>query len=568
MALKVWIPGTTDISDQGLGGTAWTNSGVTINDSGKLGKCIYSGTSGYMTASNFNISTKWSYSCWWKDANTSAGWQYIFLLHNGTSNDSNSQLAFLSYPTQSRCEVCSNGKWYSTQSYTPGTWNHIGATYDGTTCKVYFNGKYTTSFTPGQTITGTNLQIFKGANVYVNDIRIWDNEVLSPREVTEIAKGLVLHYPLNREGFGQDNLLSRYVSAGSNAPGSTASAGKTAYYGDYGITISSPTNADTYFRLFLKEQLVQNEIYTISCHVSGLSSGTYYNFPLFAQGNSSMGLLQINHNGLCYLTFTMTYSTQNSVSVNGETLYICFMDDYTRNVASGQGDITITNFKIEKGNKPTPWTPNSSDTIYSSMGLNSNIVYDCSGYRHDGTASGSIAYSSDALRYSVSTKFDKSYWIWCTSPTSEVQSVSLWIKVPSLTDFVAFVDEQSRLGFGYYSSYFIAACDGHTTIFKTTLFSVNQWNHIVVTKNGTARSLYINGQAAEIDSSRTDSWTHSANYLMIGRRNANTSYMFSGNISDFRMYATALTAQQVLELYQTPISLAYNGVLLSAELQE
>ncbi len=38
------------------------------------------------------------------------------------------------------------------------------------------------------------------------DIRIYD-KALSSREVKEISKGLVLHYPLNREGFGCDNLI-------------------------------------------------------------------------------------------------------------------------------------------------------------------------------------------------------------------------------------------------------------------------------------------------------------------------------------------------------------------------
>ena len=39
----------------------------------------------------------------------------------------------------------------------------------------------------------------------MNDFRIYDH-ALSPLEVKEISKGLILHYLLNRNGWGQENL--------------------------------------------------------------------------------------------------------------------------------------------------------------------------------------------------------------------------------------------------------------------------------------------------------------------------------------------------------------------------
>lgn len=161
------------------------------------------------------------------------------------------------------------------------------------------------------------------------------------------------------------NLFSRYVAPGQGSPGSTSTAGRTQYYGDYGILIPATENADTYFRLFLKQQLTSNAKYTISCNVSGLLDGSYYRFPLFSQGNTSMGVLQLDHNGLCSLTFTMTYSTQTAVTVGSETVYICFMDDSVRAIASGQGTITVNNFKLEAGEIATPWIPATTDPNYA-----------------------------------------------------------------------------------------------------------------------------------------------------------------------------------------------------------
>ena len=178
------------------------------------------------------------------------------------------------------------------------------------------------------------------------------------------------------------NLLSRYTVPGQNGPTNHSTAGRTEYYGDYGIIIPATENADTYFRLFLKQTLTNNAIYTISCNAEGLLAGTVYNFPLFAQNNTSMGLLVIDHNGLCSLTFTMTYSTQTAVTVGDETVYICFMDDSGRNLSSGQGAITLSHFKIEEGSIATPWVPANTDPIY---------VGDCCGFTEIDKTSASIA---------------------------------------------------------------------------------------------------------------------------------------------------------------------------------
>jgi len=55
---------------------------------------------------------------------------------------------------------------------------------------------------------------------------------------------------------GNPNLLNEYVTPGQGVPGATSTGGRTNYYGKYGIIIPATENADTYFRLFLKQQLV------------------------------------------------------------------------------------------------------------------------------------------------------------------------------------------------------------------------------------------------------------------------------------------------------------------------
>lgn len=162
------------------------------------------------------------------------------------------------------------------------------------------------------------------------------------------------HGVVTATGRANPNFLIRRINAG----------GQTVANGDYSIKLPATTSADTYFSTFLKERLVEGTVYTISCMVSGLIDGTYYKFPLFVQSNSAMGMLQIDHNGLCCMTFTMNSTTQTAYTIDGETVYRCLMDDNGRNIASGQGAIILTDFKIEEGSIPTPWVPASTDPIY------------------------------------------------------------------------------------------------------------------------------------------------------------------------------------------------------------
>ena len=91
-----------------------------------------------------------------------------------------------------------------------------------------------------------------------------------------------------------------------------------------------------------------------------------------------------------------------------------------------------------------------------------------------------------------------------------------------------------------------------------------EWQHIAITKNGTSDvKVYLNGTLIQ-------SLTNTHNNLTFGktwrlgrdiRANDNTPY--KGLMSDFRLYATALSADDILALYHTPTSIANNGTLLT-----
>jgi hypothetical protein len=94
-----------------------------------------------------------------------------------------------------------------------------------------------------------------------------------------------------------------------------------------------------------------------------------------------------------------------------------------------------------------------------------------------------------------------------------------------------------------------AMTDGVMT--TSTYAATGVWTHIAATYNGVTITIYVNGvQQATTSSSTSD--TGNSNFV-VGDRNDGTQF-FNGLISDVQVYGTALSANQVQQLYQEGIS--------------
>ena len=211
--------------------------------------------------------------------------------------------------------------------------------------------------------------------------------------------------------------------------------------------------------------------------------------------------------------------------------------------------------------------------------LTDTTVIDSSGNKHHGTKNGNMSISYNSARYDISTVFDgTSSYIESDPLPTETKTISIWIKtswVSSSGYRLAVHDLTTGLAIGWASNQLITYVgtsnggSGSRIDITTTNYTANQWNHIVVVKTGSnTRNVYVNGILATPSS--VNYWGGDLTKLNIGVRHMNGSYSayFNGQLSDFRAYATELSAEDVLELYNVGAKVANDGTVLGYKMKE
>lgn len=216
MSLKVWLPLNGDLHNQGCSNASVTNTGATVNTTGKIGSCYSFGTSkSYLKFDNMNFIhnfTECSVSLWLKILSWNTSYATYFQFGLGSTPWAHYIFGLLRNSSASTlCFTISNGSSATnagclTPALELNTWYHLTLTYTAGHCKIYVNGiqtnDYNTTIVPNFTgITAGTIGVSNNltgyqTNCLINDFRIYDH-CLSAAEVKEIAQGLVLHYKLD-----------------------------------------------------------------------------------------------------------------------------------------------------------------------------------------------------------------------------------------------------------------------------------------------------------------------------------------------------------------------------------
>ena len=593
MSLQVWLPLNGNLNNQGLSEVTVTNNGATVDSNGKIGSCYSFDTGKYITVTKPVALTKEiAYSCWVNISSwNSITYDCILSLSTGTNwRDSRATLCRNGGSTNLTWNIADGSSQIQVNSNTSlslNTWYHIACTYDGAKLRIYINGvednSVSTSFVPNYSSAKLYIGSWNG-NRYnlkgrLNDVRVY-NHCLSAKEVKEISKGLILHYKLSDPYIeNTTNYSSQFTSSsGWNNSGSSVRSNNDTSVNrvssDCPVLSIQQTAAGNSAMIFgdvststysaLKGATVTASTYAYISDVNCSSSTVY----LRSKVNSNK-----EGEAICYLRYKGSTNLQDwpknqwiriegtgTVASAETAVYFC---TYTNNLNEKR---YFTCWQLELKNHSTPFVVGSRDE---------STVYDCSGLANNGTKIGGVTPSSNPLpiRYDRSYDFDGN--------TGSIQIPNLATLVPNgeftMNCWIYHDNTWSSEGyetiFGGPSGFeldakhsgtkspVLYACDwgkGRAT------YELNKWNMITMTRNTSETKFYVNGELKITGSVGT---IPSGNYF-IGAWKTSNEQNYKGKISDFRLYSTVLSVDDIKMLYSTSASIDKNGNMYAYEFKE
>lgn len=618
--LCLWLPftdGTT--KNYGLTNMDVVDYGTSVYDQGKLGKCRSFVGNGYLQLSNaFGIESGKDFSCcyWIKEISNNILSKFrvvyqcgnLIIGHYGNKFD----IYSITGNTLDLTYVCDTTEWV-----------HCCMTYQSSnnTVTIYIYGvKCSTSQPKNLTgLSGTTALIGKRSSEtylfegYLNDFRIY-NTCLSPRQVKEISEGLVCHYPLGEvDGkIGGRNLIKNgkgNVKAGffKNFPTVTDEYGeftlksKKTYKGiildgfvyecrDYPVGEKYTWSYDIMYTAWnFPTGSNRGELWMGQRYVNAPSGETatgawrgvtQHNLPVVGQNGCEL-------NKWYHVKQTVTIPQQASSNV-GQQGIISFYNSNANVEASFTA--RLKNVKLEKSSTATPWTPAPEDDA----SFYDNVIYDTSGYCNNGSVTDSTCptWSSDTPRYKGSYAFNgnKQYVNCGTSTMIEGQeeiTINCWAYMDDWTKFNARlfsctegggyntegVNNSIKFALNIYitsdkSKYdYTSTIGGYSGI--KLLDMASGWHMITcVYKASVGDAIYLDGKLYE-KKTYTSYGIHfnKYSYLFLGGESSGVNCItpyFNGKLSDFRIYVTALSDSDILELYQSSASVDNNGNLMLA----
>ena len=586
MALQVWLPLNGNLNNQGLKNVSVTNNGATVNSAGKIGSCYaFNGSSSYLTFSTtISLDGDHSICCWLDLTNVSAVQYFVGFSSGGGIRYSGSDNSFLYYA----------GGVTKTWTYTKvNRFVHVAFVCGSNTISLYVDGQPVGS---SQSLTTrancTNIGRRSDGYYYngkINDFRIYDH-CLSPKEVKEIAKGLVLHYKLDDwqvlmskcKNVTWNQLVQNGDFSSGTEHWSTAITPKARVSVSNGELTLTKTWEDSTGAI-LRQDYIQTTNTSHKYYIKAMAKTvTDGQFGVFGFHNS-VGILSGN---VVLGFFSTSYETQSAiVSPVRNTDSLCLRAGQS---ASPSGTTAKYKYAIcidltqmfGAGNEPSlaectimfalHWYPYDPGTV-KDLSL---PIPDCSGYGRNGTIYGTQTLVDNTPRYSKATKYPDSncsigignlstyvpdgnftFSIWFKKVTGE-WSTKNWETIfggPSGFELEAKVSSSNSPKLRTYSW-------GNAEI----PYSLDVWNHIAFTRDSSGTKLYLNGELVFSGNAGT---IPSGDYF-IGSWYVSTNQNFRGHLSDARIYSTVLSESDIKDLYQTSAAIHNTGNIEAMEFVE
>ena len=591
MALQVWLPLNGSVANQGLSGAAISGSPASWGN-GLMGKCA-TFTGGQVIKSenthDFDYTGDFSWACWVNTnykISTGTGYYTEYAFSVGRV-DSTTFGYGLQVGSTSKCLV-----WYGSALYvisvTGGKWTHIAFVKSETNISVYVNGSREINVTFSGTAPtfansiglGVGCFHYNGGDIYkyngsISDFRLYDN-ALSPKEVHEIAQGLCCHYPLN-DPFCTSSINKYSGDTFEGKPSSCAyTMVKLPNERGYNFTLSyTGTGSNTWRSIqYPVFSFTAGKTYDYSCKIRVKSGnfGLYFRTARMSNDWDTQVANVMNADGKWHeYHFRRTLqakSTRSGTEYDTKPL----LEFYSANLVTKD-----TKYSCDFDIKDVQVSECETDASVSNLAWNDGTIYDTSGFSNHGTVPALYrpALGGDSPRYDKCYELEYKHYITGTMPfggqaVSEF-TVSVWLNQIEGGGYSTWLTSS---GYGSSGLWLAVNTEGSgqwgyrsvspNYVRGTKGVSKNTWYLFTyVFKNGIA-TWYLNGVKDGSTTYSTTTMTLASTFILgdnYGGSSWNTN--FHGKLSDFRLYATALSDADILALYNSPVSVTSSGALIT-----
>lgn len=630
MGLRIWLPLNGNLENKGLDDIIVTNNGATIDNNGKIGKCYsFDGTNDYINITNVNYPNIFAGSfsiCFWIYSDTD-GSRDVYFGNYGLSGSGN----WLNIEKNANNKLrfwWNNGSpdrnFTSYSILNSEGWTHVALTRFGNTIKIYKNGvlieSYTATLSNNVPTTATMFVIGRDSrhsgdvmlSGKMNDFRLYD-EALSPMQIKLISQGLVAHYLLNNNGGGNNNLALNSHNLNITATKDNKNISKRGNVvqlredGFYEVKVTGNWGGISIYANSLNLQVGDKITFSFYIYTNG-SSKTVSFYPMMYNSSGTRdtsSCLPISVDG-------GTYTTLNSKPIGQfdntppKKHYVVFeWNNAMKSILDNGGEIELSIQingtwqngdyvclfapKLEYGDKPTSWCPNSADSLATQLGYNNNIEYDVSGYCNNGTKYNITDYTSDTPRYSVATKFNgtNSYInVGRGGMVRDEITVNIWGYMDDWTKYNSRLISCTESGGWNFEPasggkiHFLLGTGNTSNTYKsTTGYTLSElssgWHMFTGTYDGFTVKQYVDGilnTSIDAYTTKTMIFYNANNSIIIGAEagggSSTTGGFFNGYLSDLRIYATALSESDLQSLYNNSGFLDSSGNIYATEYTE
>lgn len=599
---------------------------------GKLGsKALSTGAfkwTAEQTASVFNNQTI-SIAFWIKVTDAS-GSQILFgnndrrhyaLFNYPTMND----LHFSWKKEMPSSDVWTSGNTVVTGAFPTNVWTHCCVVYDNPNGYIYINGQLKQTFSGSNPITAFDYEtevVHSSSKRQLQDLRVY-NHALSPREVKLLAQGLILHMPLKDGNMESTTNLATYPSyKGTTSRGwdaalhakavdvtgnwshgynSGVSSSATGYHAHWEIIdgIATIVFPDINSALGLghrwlginlsgmQAKIGAGVTYTVSFDAKASVEGLYMSSGFYYRNGSDTG--NNFHDGTEYIPlstnwkrYSYTRTTKTTMNTNeNASMYFYGHEKSSGVVNSVNGVSYVRNIQIELKDHATTYTPTSRTAFVS----------DNSGYNRQGTVVGTVKTVANSARYNCClyqsdgrSNYIKSGTL--TMPSDKV-TLSCWFKASAAgySDYhipISFradaapnssgenyelsVDPNGKLRSGFKIN---GSRSAATASSQSSSMLDGKWHMLTTTFDGSTIRRYFDGQEIAANAtSVSGALSGGSGNILVGNYNGTTYGSKAAYTSDVRIYATALSADDIKLLYETRATITDKNDLMTYEFIE